>query len=64
MIGVLSIWPTMQFLRWSRTLKTQANFLPSDEERRRARRLVMIEIHLAALLPLLAVLMARGIGYL
>ena len=63
-IGVLSIWPTMQFLRWSRTLKTQANFLPSDEERRRARRLVMIEIHLAALLPLLAVLMARGIGYL
>ena len=61
-IGILSIPPTMQFIRWSRQLAANAAFVPAKPERRRARRWVMIELHLAALLPLLAVLMARGIG--
>ena len=29
----------------------------------RMRRLVMIELHLAALIPVFAVMMARGLGY-
>ena len=62
-IGILSIPPTVQFIRWSKQLATDANFMPVEPERRRARLWVMIELHLAALLPLLAVLMARGIGY-
>ena len=61
-IGILSIFPTLQFLRWSRQLKSDAVFVPPEPERRRARRLVMFELHIAALLPLFAVLMARGIG--
>ena len=61
-IGILSIFPTLQFLRWSRQLKSDAVFVPPEPERRRARRLVMFALHIAALLPLFAVLMARGIG--
>lgn len=63
-IGVLSFPPTLQYLRWSRQIKADAHFEPADTERRRVRRLVMIELHVAALLPLFGVLMARGIGYL
>ena len=63
LIGVLSIPPTLQFMRWARALKAQPDFLPGEAERRKARRMIMIEIHLAALLPLLAVLMSRGIGF-
>ncbi len=63
-VGLLSIKPTLMFLRWSRAQKASAAFLPPESERRQARRWVMIEIHLAALLPLAAVLMARGVGFL
>ncbi len=62
-IGILSFPPTLQYLRWSRQLKAVAHFEPPELERRRVRRLVMIELHVAALLPLFGVLMARGIGY-
>ena len=62
-IGLLSVAPTMQFFRWAGKIKADAQFAPPEMERRRARRLVMMEIHLAALLPLFAVLMARGIGF-
>jgi putative membrane protein len=61
-IGILSVFPTLQFFRWSKQLKSDAAFAPPETERKRARRLVMFELHIAALLPLFAVLMARGIG--
>ncbi|WP_313147421.1 DUF2214 family protein, partial [Diaphorobacter nitroreducens] len=35
---------------------------PSDDQVRSTRRLVMIEAHLLALIPLLAVFLARGVG--
>ena len=63
LVGVLSIKPTLQFLRWSRELKQNAAFLPPLEQQKKARRWVMIQLHLAAFIPLLAVLMARGIGH-
>ena len=62
-IGVLSILPTLQFIRWAKKLAADAPFEAPESERKRARRLVMIEIHLATILPLLAVFMARGIGF-
>lgn len=62
-IGILSFLPTMQYLRWSRQLKRAPLFEPPESERRRVRRLVMIELHLAALVPLAAVFMARGFGF-
>lgn len=61
-IAILAIPPMRQYLRWARSLKADGQFAPPDAERKRARRLVMFELHIASLLPLAAVLMARGIG--
>lgn len=62
-IGILSYPPTMQFMRWSKKLLDNPDFVAPEGERRRVRRMVMTALHIAALLPLFAVLMARGIGY-
>ena len=34
-----------------------------EDDRRRMRRLIMIEVHLAALIPIFAVIMSRGLGH-
>ena len=60
-IGLMSIVPTMRFLRWRRQLRA-TGALPAEAEVRGVRRLVMIEAHLLALIPLLAVFLARGVG--
>ena len=60
-IGLISIPPTMQYLRWTRMLKTGAGAAAAFEVLR-ARRYVFAELVLFAFIPLLAVLMARGIG--
>ncbi len=56
-IAALSIQPTRTFLRWKR-----AAAAPAADEIAGARRFIHIELGLLALMPLLAVLMARGIG--
>lgn len=60
-IGILSIGPTLRFLRWRRQLRA-SGALPPEAEVRSTRRLVMIEAHLLALIPLLGVFLARGVG--
>jgi putative membrane protein len=57
--AVMSIFPTLAFLRWRKTLR-RTGALPSETEVRQTRRLVMIETHLIALIPLAAVFLARG----
>jgi putative membrane protein len=61
-IGVISVSPTLTFIRWRRALDHDPNWQVPEPERRRMRRFVMIELHLAALIPLVAVIMARGLG--
>ena len=61
-VGTLSLLPTLCFLRWARAARNDAAFAADEAERRRMRLFVMWEIHLSALIPLLAVLMARGFG--
>jgi putative membrane protein len=61
-IGLISVPPTLQYLRWMRMLKTGAGAAAADFEVLRARRYVLAELVLFAFIPLLAVLMARGIG--
>jgi putative membrane protein len=61
-VGVLSVIPTLAFIRWRRTLDHDAQWKVPDEERARMRRLIMIEVHLAALIPVFAVMMSRGLG--
>jgi putative membrane protein len=60
-VGLISIQPTVAFIRWRRGLDDPAWRL-DEVEQSRVRRLVMIEVHLAALIPLFAVIMARGLG--
>ena len=60
-IGLMSIVPTVRFLRWRKALRT-TGALPPEAALRSTRRLVMVEAHLLALIPLLAVFLARGVG--
>jgi putative membrane protein len=62
-IAVISVIPTLAFIRWRRFLDHDPAWQVPAAERRRMRRLVMIEIHLAALIPAFAVIMSRGFGH-
>ena len=62
-VGMVSVAPTLRFIRWRRMFERDPAWKVPDAERRLVRRLVMIEVHLAALIPLFAVIMARGLGY-
>ena len=62
-VGIVSIAPTRCFLQWRRAAADDAGYRPGAQAWRRVRRWVMIELHLIALIPLLAALMARAIGY-
>ena len=57
-VGLLSIAPTRRFLRWRKALRA-TGALPTEAQVRSTRRLVMIEAHLIAVIPLLAVFLAR-----
>lgn len=60
-IALLSIVPTRRFLGWRRAL--DAGGAPPDADAvARVRRVLHVELALFALMPLMAVLMARGIG--
>jgi len=61
-VGLASIKPTISFVRWRRAARDAAGYSVPTAEVRGARRLVLAELHLLALIPLAAVLMARGIG--
>ena len=61
-VGLISIPPTMQYLRWMRLFKTERAAMAADFEVLRARRYVLAELVLFAFIPLLAVLMGRGMG--
>jgi putative membrane protein len=60
-IGLLSIVPTVRFLRWRRELR-RSGALPPEAQVRGTRRLILIEAHLLMLIPLAAAMLARGIG--
>lgn len=60
-VGVLSLVPTLRYRRWLRAVRSGGG-LPAAAEVKSTRRLVMAEAHLLALIPLLAVFLARGVG--
>jgi putative membrane protein len=60
-IALISVVPTMRFIKWRRAL--DAGGAPPDAAAvAGVRRLIHLELSLFALMPLMAVLMARGIG--
>jgi putative membrane protein len=62
LVALISMYPTMQFLAWRKML-TQGD-LPALDPRTmtRLRTVIRLELGLLIVIPLLAVLMARGIG--
>ena len=60
-MGLLSIGPTLAYLRWRRALRADGT-LPDALQVRNTRRLVMVQAHILPLVPLAAVFMARGFG--
>ena len=60
-VGVISIFPTLAYSRWRKALRSSGS-LPAEAEIRKTRKLVMIQAHLIALIPLAAVFLARGFG--
>jgi putative membrane protein len=62
LVGIISVAPTLAFIRWRRHLDHDAAWQVPAEELRRTRRLVMIELHIAGMIPLFAVIMARGLA--
>lgn len=60
-VGLMSIVPTMRFLRWRRALRADGS-MPAEDEVRRVRKLVMAQAHIIPIVPLAAVFLARGYG--
>ncbi len=60
-IALISIRPTLAFIRWNRAM-AGGGAAPPAEQVAGVRRLLHLELGLFALIPLMAVLMARGIG--
>lgn len=60
-VGLISIKPTITFIRWRKALKA-TGALPEAAQIKATRRLVMIQAHIVAFIPLLAVFLARGYG--
>ncbi|HVY07301.1 MAG TPA: DUF2214 family protein [Burkholderiales bacterium] len=61
-LGLISIPPTLQYLRWLRSLKSGGANVAADYQVARVRRYLAAELLLFVFIPLMATLMARGIG--
>jgi putative membrane protein len=62
-VGLISIKPTLRILAWQKRAKADAAFVPALDEVSALRRTMLLEIHVFALVPIFAAMMARGIGY-
>lgn len=60
-VGLVSIVPTLRFARWRKALRADGT-LPTEDQVRGTRKLVMLQAHIIALIPLAAVFLARGFG--
>ena len=61
LVGLLSTLPTRALLRWRRARRADPAWRVPETEWRSARRWVLVELHLLALIPLAAVIMSRGL---
>jgi putative membrane protein len=62
LVGVISVGPTLRFIRWRRMFERDAAWRVPEDERKSTRRTLMAELHIAALIPLVAVIMSRGLA--
>ena len=62
LVALISIYPTMRFLAWRKVLKQGDLPEIAPHTMTRLRAVIRLELGLLLVIPLLAVLMARGIG--
>ncbi len=63
-VGLISIYPTMTFLKWNKSLKQGVVPEVSDAQKRKLRLIIHVELTLLGLMILCAAMMAKGIGYI
>ena len=63
LVGLLSIRPTLAFLRWRKALRADPAFVPEAAQVTSLARLVRIELALLAAIVVLAAMMARYGGF-
>lgn len=61
-VGLLSLPPTLMIFGWRREALVDPDFSPPDVEVARARRFMFAEGALLGLIPVLAAMVARGVG--
>jgi putative membrane protein len=61
-IALVAAGPSIQFLRWSREARSAPTFAPLSREVDRVRAAIALGLGLWLVLPLLAVMVARGYG--
>jgi putative membrane protein len=61
-IALVAAGPSLQYLRWSREARSAPAFAPLTREVDRVRAAIALELGLWLVLPLLAVMVARGYG--
>jgi putative membrane protein len=61
-VAGISVKPTMTYIAWRRAFEADPAWRVPDEARKAMRRWLMIEAHLAALIPVFAVMMSRGLA--
>jgi putative membrane protein len=61
-VGLLSIPPTVRFIRWRKALAGDAQWLPGQAEWDSTRKFAFRQMHLLPFVALCAAAMARGIG--
>lgn len=62
-VGLISIHPTVTFIKWGKSLKQSIVPDVSDAQKRKIRMIIHVELTLLALIILCAAMMAKGIGY-
>ena len=61
-VGLLSIRPTIRYVRWRRAVDADEAAVPAADEVADVQRAINVQLALFACIPVLAALMARGIG--
>ena len=61
-VGLISILPTIRFIRWGRTLRADGGMVAAAEINATLP-IIYLELGLLAAIPLAATFMARGFGY-
>ncbi len=60
--ALISIVPTIAFLRWRKSRRSDPSWRVPEAQWRRMQKLVRLEMAIVALIPLAAVIMSRGLG--